>query len=59
MVEKLLFCSGCKKYTLEEKCPSCQAETHMPKPPKFSLNDKYGSYRREVKKKKLIENGLY
>ncbi len=59
MVEKLHFCSPCSRYTIEEKCPLCQNETHYPKPPKFSLNDKYGVYRREVKKKKLIERGLY
>ncbi|MBI2102281.1 RNA-protein complex protein Nop10 [Candidatus Woesearchaeota archaeon] len=59
MVDKLHYCSGCQQYTMHDKCPKCGTETHIPKPPKFSLVDKYGAYRREVKKKKLIEKGLY
>lgn len=59
MVEKLRYCPACPSYTLEENCSNCHAPTYFPKPPKFSLEDKYGVYRREVKKKKLIEKGLY
>ncbi|MBI4151500.1 ribosome biogenesis protein, partial [Candidatus Woesearchaeota archaeon] len=45
MTEKLHFCSSCRQYTLEKHCPRCAAETSFPKPPKFSLEDKYGAYR--------------
>jgi len=44
---------------METKCPKCDAETIQPKPPKFSLTDKYASYRREVKVKELKKKGLF
>ena len=59
MVNHLLKCSACGRYTMEEKCPQCKQETLRPLPAKFSPPDKYGKYRREVKKKELIEKGLY
>jgi len=43
-------CSKCESYTLEEKCPLCSSDTIRPRPPKFSLADKYASYRRKAKK---------
>ena len=46
-------------YTLEKECKKCNLETATPRPPKFSLEDKYGDYRRDVKKKELKEKGLY
>ena len=46
-------------YMLEKICPKCNQETILPRPPKFSLQDKYGEYRRDVKKKDLKEKGLY
>lgn len=55
----ILKCPNCQKYTLEKICPSCKAETLLPRPPKFSLDDKYAGLRREVKKKELAEKGLY
>ena len=59
MKKQILFCSFCLKYTLNKNCPICEKETIAPKPPKFSLQDKYGEYRREVKRKELIKKGLY
>ena len=47
------------KYTMKEKCPHCGAATVLPKPPKFSLEDKYAGYRRDSKKKELVEKGWY
>ncbi len=44
---------------LEQLCPSCRTATIIPKPPKFSLDDKYAGLRREVKRKELGEKGLY
>jgi H/ACA ribonucleoprotein complex subunit 3 len=47
---KLLFkCEKCGEYSLhnkEMKCKICGGNLKNPKPPKFSLNDKYGKYRR-------------
>lgn len=54
-MEHLQKCS-CGKYTLE---PRCHGATQRPLPPKFSLEDKYGKYRREIKRKELGEKGLY
>ena len=51
-------CSSCKGYTLEKKCPKCKAETVLPKPPKFSLVDKYANYRRKAKREELIKKNL-
>jgi H/ACA ribonucleoprotein complex subunit 3 len=38
-------CFICNTYTLKDKCPRCNADTHNPHPPKFSLDDKYVRYR--------------
>jgi len=43
-------CPRCKIYTLEEYCPKCGSKTRVPHPPKFSPEDKYGKYRRLMKK---------
>lgn len=59
MSEHIHKCFACMKYTMEKKCPRCGAATVLPKPPKFSLEDKYAGYRRESKKKELLEKGLY
>ena len=56
-MKALLKCSKCNKYTLDETC-SCGGKAVSPKPPKFSPEDKYAKYRREVKKKDLEEKGL-
>jgi H/ACA ribonucleoprotein complex subunit 3 len=54
MSEHILKCE-CGKYTLKNECHGL---TVPARPPKFSLEDKYGRYRREVKKKELIKLGL-
>ncbi|MFB6193094.1 MAG: nucleolar RNA-binding Nop10p family protein [Candidatus Nanohaloarchaea archaeon] len=41
-------CPECNSYTLKEK--HCGTETEAARPPKFSFPDKYGEYRREMKK---------
>lgn len=50
-IKKIKYCESCKLYTLKEKCPKCQRETKSRNPPKFSPEDRYGKYRREIKKK--------
>lgn len=59
MSEHLFKCPSCQKYTLQETCPSCNIPAITPKPPKYSPEDKYGSYRRDIKKPELIAKGLY
>ena len=58
MAKHILKCGHCKSYTLIEKC-SCGNNAILPKPPKFSLVDKYAHFRRETKKEILIKKGLY
>ena len=59
MAEHISQCAECRRYTLEKKCPSCHKETFRPLPPKFVLPDKYGKYRREVRREELKVKELY
>jgi H/ACA ribonucleoprotein complex subunit 3 len=58
MAKHIYKCTSCNKYTLAEKC-SCGGKAILPRPPKFSLDDKYAGMIREVKKKELKKKGLY
>ena len=49
MSKSILYCENCNEYTLQEKCPVCGSRTVQRKPPKYSPEDKYGSYRRQAK----------
>jgi len=51
-MQLLRKCPSCRKYTLEPLCKNCNIMTINPDPPKFSIQDKYGSYRRKMKKLK-------
>jgi len=53
----ILKCSDCGAYTLKKSC-ACGGTAVSPKPPKYSVEDKYASYRRKVKKPELEKNGL-
>jgi H/ACA ribonucleoprotein complex subunit 3 len=46
---KIKQCPSCKTYTMQKNCPKCQAATNIAKPPKYSPEDRYGSYRRKAK----------
>lgn len=53
MGKYLRKCKKCNRYTMnKEKCPypDCDGETTIVNPPKFSIQDKYGKYRRIFKK---------
>ncbi|NMC05273.1 MAG: ribosome biogenesis protein [Candidatus Lokiarchaeota archaeon] len=52
MPKTLSKCLACKAYTMKDGvCPSCGgSETRSVYPPKFSIDDKYGKYRREMKR---------
>ncbi|MBT3814383.1 ribosome biogenesis protein [Candidatus Woesearchaeota archaeon] len=58
MAKHIYKCISCNKYTLSEEC-SCGGKAILPRPPKFSLDDKYAGMIREVKKKELKKKGLY
>jgi H/ACA ribonucleoprotein complex subunit 3 len=43
-------CTNCSIYTLKPSCPKCGQGTIMPIPARYSPQDNYGRYRRELKK---------
>lgn len=59
MAEHIHKCISCENYTLEETCPRCGAKTMLPRPPKYSPEDKYARMKRELKKEELARKGLY
>ncbi len=47
----LFKCIACGRYTLHDKtCPSCGGRVKGPQPARFSIEDKYGDYRRRAKR---------
>lgn len=50
MKSLLKRCGGCNIYTLKTICPKCGTNTKSPLPPRFSIEDRYGKYRRKLKK---------
>ena len=56
-MKHILKCSECEKYTMNEVC-ECGGKAFAVKPPKYSPEDKYGHYRRKVKKQDMIKKGL-
>lgn len=57
-MKEIRKCPKCLNYTFKEKCPKCGENTRRVIPPKFSPDDKYGDYRRKIKKKILYFMGL-
>ena len=57
-MKHILKCPKCGQYTMQEKCPKCNEKTVNPKPAKYSIEDKYGEYRRKAKKEDLLKKGL-
>jgi len=49
---KMKICPQCNNYTLKDLCPICKVNTVNPHPPKFSPEDRYGKYRRMIKKER-------
>ena len=56
-MKHILKCSKCNKYTMKDVC-ECGGRVVLVKPQKYSPEDKYGEYRRTVKKPELIKKGL-
>ncbi|HLE54232.1 MAG TPA: RNA-protein complex protein Nop10 [Thermoplasmata archaeon] len=43
-------CLACGRYTLQDACPGCGGRAGNPMPPRYSPEDRYGSYRRRLKR---------
>ena len=56
-MRNILKCENCGKYTMKEVC-ACSGKCLTPKPAKFSIEDKYGSYRRKAKLETFKKEGL-
>jgi len=50
----LLYCNNCKTYALDKICSKCKGNTVSRNPPRFSPEDHYGRYRRELKKQQKV-----
>ena len=50
---KMKKCKKCDNYTLQDKCPKCGGKTVSPHPAKFSPEDPYGKYRRDLKRENM------
>ena len=46
----LKFCAKCQDYTMQETCPRCGGKAVANAPAKYSPEDRYGEYRRKLKK---------
>lgn len=46
----LRYCTHCQTYTLDSVCAHCNKQTIEKYPPRFSPQDRYGAYRRKLKK---------
>lgn len=57
MARHIYKCPKCDIYTMKDIC-ECGEKTVSSKPPKYSPEDKYASYRRKIKKEELIKKGL-
>ncbi len=57
-MKHILKCSKCGNYTMKDVCGKCGANAVNPHPAKYSIEDKYGNYRRKMKKKLLEEAEL-
>lgn len=49
MKMKMHKCNSCNIYTIKSVCPSCDGDLNVIYPPKYSIEDKYGKYRRKLK----------
>jgi H/ACA ribonucleoprotein complex subunit 3 len=57
MKTSLRRCPSCQEYTLDETCRKCGTPTVVPIPPRYSPEDRYGEYRRRLKKERGESNG--
>jgi H/ACA ribonucleoprotein complex subunit 3 len=50
-MSEIFYCKHCHRYTLHLICDNCKEKTVSNKPARFSPQDHYGKYRRELKKR--------
>ena len=50
---KMRKCCSCDEYTISQVCPQCGGKIKVVYPPKSSIEDKYGKYRRRLKEEIL------
>jgi len=48
-------CQSCKEYTMGDRCSRCDEKAVVPVPPRYSPDDKWGEYRRRLRKENLDE----
>jgi len=48
-------CGACGRYTLKAICPACGHATGNPMPARYSPEDRYGVYRRKLKRAHELE----
>jgi len=46
---KMRRCQGCGQYTLKDTCPRCNTPSKAVGPARYSPQDPYGRYRRQMK----------
>ena len=56
-MKTILKCGNCGKYTMNDICV-CGGKALTQKPAKFSIQDKYGSYRRKAKAEEFKKEGF-
>jgi H/ACA ribonucleoprotein complex subunit 3 len=56
MSQMLRKCTRCGKYSLHTVCPFCGSETKSAHPMKFSITDRFGKYRRKLKRVNVYGN---
>ena len=56
-MKTILRCEKCSEFTMKESY-SCGGKALTPKPAKFSIEDKYGSYRRKAKLEIFKKKGI-
>ncbi|MBS3137618.1 nucleolar RNA-binding Nop10p family protein [Candidatus Woesearchaeota archaeon] len=56
-MKHILRCPVCKTYTMKQHC-NCGEKAIDMKPAKYSPEDKYARYRREIKKQQLVDNNI-
>ena len=47
-------CRACGHYSLKDICPNCGQATGNPMPPRYSPEDRYGAYRRKLKRTRQL-----
>jgi len=52
-------CPKCQEYTLADKCKRCSGKTDVPIPPRYSPEDRYGEYRRRLRKEQGEQDGKH